>query len=104
MIPDEPGTLQGLAESAALLRERGVSFRIDPVLDPIGFGFAASLGRFLEARKQFPDTPIMMGIGNLTELTDVDSAGVNALLIGFCQEVGIQSVLTTEVINWCGRR
>jgi dihydropteroate synthase len=43
----------------------------------------------------------MMGIGNLTELTDVDSAGVNVMLLGFCQELGIRSVLTTEVINWC---
>ena len=34
-------------------------------------------------------------------LTDVDSAGVNVLLLGFCQETGIRSVLTTEVINWC---
>ena len=41
-----------------------------------------------------------MGIGNLTELTDVDSAGVNTLLVGFCQEVGVSSVLTTAVINW----
>jgi dihydropteroate synthase len=23
------------------------------------------------------------------------------LLLGFCQEVGVRSVLTTEVINWC---
>ncbi|HEV3003687.1 MAG TPA: dihydropteroate synthase, partial [Pirellulales bacterium] len=28
------------------------------------------------------------------------SAAVNTLLIGFCQEVGIRSVLTTQVINW----
>jgi dihydropteroate synthase len=42
-----------------------------------------------------------MGVGNLTELTDVDSAGVNVLLLGFCQELGIRSVLTTQVINWC---
>ena len=41
-----------------------------------------------------------MGIGNLTELTDVDSAGVNVVLLGFCQELGIRSVLTTQVINW----
>jgi dihydropteroate synthase len=41
-----------------------------------------------------------MGIGNLTELTDVDSAGVNVLLLGICQELGIRSVLTTQVINW----
>ena len=42
-----------------------------------------------------------MGVGNLTELTDVDSAGVNVMLAGFCQELGVRSVLTTEVINWC---
>ena len=42
----------------------------------------------------------MMGVGNLTELTDVDSAGVNTLLVGFCQELAIRSVLTTAVINW----
>src|SRR5262249_19647704 len=33
-------------------------------------------------------------------LTDVDSAGVNTMLIGFCQELAIHSVLTTQVINW----
>ena len=42
----------------------------------------------------------MMGIGNLTELTDVDSAGVNVLLLGICEELQVRSVLTTEVINW----
>ena len=43
---------------------------------------------------------MFMGIGNLTELTEADSTGVTALLIGFCQELGIRNVLTTEVINW----
>ncbi len=61
--------------------------RIDPILEPIGFGFAASLGRYLEVRRRYPDAEMMMGIGNLTELTDVDSAGVNVLLLGFCQEL-----------------
>jgi dihydropteroate synthase len=42
----------------------------------------------------------MMGVGNLTELLDADSAGVNTLLLGFCQELNIGSVLTTAVINW----
>ena len=42
-----------------------------------------------------------MGVGNLTELTDADSAGLNVLLLGFCQEIGIRSILTTQVINWC---
>ncbi len=99
-IPDEPTTLAELDETVDLLARAGVLLRIDPILEPISFGFAASLGRYLEVRRRYPDAPMMMGIGNLTELTDVDSAGVNALLLGFCQEVGICSVLTTQVINW----
>lgn len=100
VIPDDPQSLVGLQESADYLESHGVPFRLDPVLDPIAFGFADSLGRYLEIRKRFPDHALMMGIGNLTELTDVDSSGVNTLLIGFCQEIGVRSVLTTEVINW----
>jgi dihydropteroate synthase len=100
-LPDEVATLGGLAETVACLREARVPFRIDPVLDPIGFGFAQSLGRYREVRRRYPEEEMLMGVGNLTELTDVDSAGVNVLLAGFCQEVGIRSVLTTEVINWC---
>jgi dihydropteroate synthase-like protein len=100
-VPDVPATLEGLDHTIAVLQEQGIPFRIDPVIEPIGFGFAASLGRYLDVRRRYPDAEIMMGTGNLTELTDVDSAGVNVMLLGFCQEVGIRSVLTTQVINWC---
>jgi dihydropteroate synthase len=99
-IPDVPGTLEGLDATIEYLESRGVPHRLDPILEPIGFGFANSLARYHETRRRWPDTPILMGIGNLTELTDVDSAGVNTLLVGFCQELGIRSVLTTAVINW----
>jgi dihydropteroate synthase-like protein len=99
-IPDTPADLDSLSRTVCRLREIGIKYRIDPVLEPIGFGFAASLGRYLETRRRFPDDEILMGVGNLTELTDVDSAGINVLLAGFCQELGIRSVLTTEVINW----
>ena len=100
-IPDDPQGLQGLEKTIAFLREKGARFRIDPILEPIGFGFATSLERYLIARRKWPDLEILMGIGNLTELTEVDSAGVNFLLAGFCQELEIRSVLTTEVIPWC---
>jgi dihydropteroate synthase-like protein len=100
-IPDTPTDLDSLARTAEQLAGWGVKHRLDPILEPIGFGFAASLGRFIEARRRFPDAKLMMGVGNLTELTDVDSAGVNVLLSGLCQELGVRSVLTTEVINWC---
>ncbi|HAO73153.1 MAG TPA: dihydropteroate synthase, partial [Planctomycetaceae bacterium] len=100
VVPDEPSTLKGFDETIARLEVLAVPCRLDPVLEPIGFGFAASLGRYLDVRKRYPKSEMMMGIGNLTELTDVDSAGINTLLLGFCQETGIHSVLTTEVIYW----
>jgi dihydropteroate synthase-like protein len=99
-VPDTPAECAGLAETIDFLQGRGMRFRIDPVLEPIAFGFAASLGRYLQTRQRYPDIEMMMGVGNLTELTDADSAGLNVLLLGFCQELGIRSVLTTEVINW----
>ncbi len=100
-LPDEPATLLGLDHTIETLDGWNVAFRIDPVLEPIGFGFAASLARYWEVRRRYPESEMLMGIGNLTELTDVDSAGVNVVLLGYCQELGIRSVLTTEVIPWC---
>lgn len=100
VVPDAGGGLDSLERSMEFLARHEARFRIDPVLEPIGFGFAASLGRYLEARRRWPDVEMLMGIGNLTELTDVDSAGINVLLLGICQELSIRSVLTTQVINW----
>jgi dihydropteroate synthase len=38
-----------------------------------------------------------MGTGNLTELTDADSQGVTAMLLGICSELRIQNVLIVQV-------
>lgn len=100
-VPDTPAGMAGLDRTVEALTKWGIRFRIDPVVEPIGFGFAESLGRYLEARRRWPETEMMMGVGNLTELTDADSCAVNVVLLGFCQELGVRSVLTTEVINWC---
>jgi dihydropteroate synthase-like protein len=100
VIPDDPHTLGGLDDTIEFLAARGVPLRIDAILEPIGFGFAQSLGRYLDVRRRYPDAELFMGIGNLTELTDADSAAINVVLLGFCQEVGIRGVLTTQVINW----
>jgi dihydropteroate synthase-like protein len=100
VIPDRPDQWLEMADTVAFLADRKVPLRIDPVLEPIGVGFAASLNRYWEARRIWPDAPMMMGIGNLTELTEVDSAGVNFLLLAICEELGIGSILTTQVGNW----
>ena len=96
-VPDDPHDLSTLNETVDALAQHACRFRIDPVLEPIGFGFAASLSRYFETRRKWPDAEIMMGIGNLTELTEVDTAGANVMLAGICQELGIRSVLTTQL-------
>lgn len=101
VIPDQPQDLESLQRTIEQLTLAGRKFRIDPILEPIGFGFAASLARYFETRRLWPDTAMMMGIGNLTELSEVDSAGLNFLFAAICQELGIRSVLTTEVVHWC---
>lgn len=101
VIPTVPDRLETLDEAAGYLAARSHPFRLDPILEPIGYGFAESLRRYYQTREQHPDAAMMMGIGNVTELTEVDSAGVNFLLAAFCQELRIGSVLTTQVINWC---
>ncbi len=100
VVPDEPTDLDSLFRTAGTLDAAGVAHRLDPILEPIGFGFAASLDRYSEVRRRCPAAAMLMGVGNLTELTGVDSAGVNTLLAGFCQERRIFSVLTTQVIPW----
>jgi len=100
VVPDVPQTLAGLDDTVERLAAARVPLRIDPVLEPIGFGFARSLARYLAVRDRYPDAEMLMGVGNLTELTDADSAAINVLLLGFCEELGIRSVLTTQVIPW----
>ena len=99
-IPETPFEVAHLEATIETLDKKNARFRIDPIIEPIGFGFASSLHRYYEARQRWPNVEIMMGIGNITELTEVDSAGVNVLLAAICQELKIHSVLTTEVINW----
>ncbi len=57
VVPDEPATLAGLDETIEYLAARGVRLRIDPILEPIGFGFAASLGRYLDVLAAATLTP-----------------------------------------------
>jgi dihydropteroate synthase-like protein len=100
VIPDFGEGLDTLERNVEALEALGIPYLIDPVVEPIGFGFMASLERYAEVHRRHPDAAQMMGIGNITELTSADSTGVNALLVAICEEVGVRAVLTTEVIPW----
>ncbi len=100
VIPDFGEGLDTLARSIEMLDRWRVGYLIDPVIEPIGFGFMASLERYAEVHRRYPDAALLMGIGNITELTSADSTGLNALLLAICEETGVRAVLTTEVITW----
>ena len=97
LIPAPHGDLASLVRAAAKAEAMGLPFLVDPILDPIHSGLSASLARYHETRRRLPRAEMLMGTGNLTELTDADSAGVTAILLGICSELGIRNVLTVQV-------
>ena len=100
LITEDPDDIDSLDRMAARMEQLNHPYMLDSILAPINSGFAASLARYVEVRRRRPEAELLMGIANITELTEADSTGVTALLIGFCQEVGIGAVLSTEVIGW----
>jgi dihydropteroate synthase-like protein len=97
LVPAPHGDLDSLVRAAREAERRNLSFIADPILDPIHFGFAESLARYVETRRRLPNAEMMMGTGNLTELTEADSCGITAVLLGLCSELGIRNVLTVQV-------
>ncbi len=67
----------------------------DPVLDP-PLQVASSIERYMQFRRMDPETPLLIGVGNVTELSDADSIGINALLAFISEEIGANLLFTTE--------
>lgn len=100
VIPDFERGLESLERNIARLEGWGIPYIIDPVLQPVGFGFTGSVGDLIAVRRKHPRAEMLMGIGNLTELTDADTTGINAVMAALATELDIDYVLTTEVISW----
>jgi len=97
LIPAKPHSLPSLYRAIEHCLKRNKPFIADAILDPIHFGFTDSVVRYQKLRKKYPEIEIMMGVGNLTELTDADTTGINALLFGMISELDINAVLATSV-------
>lgn len=97
LIPTPSADLDSLDRALEALARRGRRCYVDAILEPIHHGFTASIARYAEVRRRYPDVPILMGVGNLTELTEADTAGINTLLAGIVSELRIDAILTTEV-------
>lgn len=101
LIGDEPNSLESLFATVDEFSARGRPFYADAILDPIHYGFTESIVRYRALRERYPDVEIMLGIGNLSELTHADTLGINALLLGIASELRITGLLTTEVSRHC---
>ena len=97
LIPRTPQDEASLWAAIEAMQAKGRDFMADAILDPLPFGLLASLVRYHRLRERFADAPIMVGIGNLTELTEADTSGINAVLLGICAELQASAILTTQV-------
>ncbi|MFQ6086348.1 MAG: dihydropteroate synthase-like protein [Candidatus Bathyarchaeia archaeon] len=69
----------------------------DPILEPANVpGIFDSLVAYYEFAKRHPKTPLLFGVGNVTELIDADSIGVNAIMASIASEVGACLLFTAE--------
>ena len=97
IIPDEERSLESLIENVEAARRLGIEKIIaDPVLDPVGHNITESIVRYHEFHRMYPEVPVFLGAGNVTELMDVDTIGVNALLCGIGAEAGASILFTPE--------
>lgn len=68
----------------------------DLILDPVN---SSSIIDSIIACRQYRENnpePVFFGVGNVTELLDTDSVGVNALLSGIAMELGASILFTPE--------
>jgi dihydropteroate synthase len=97
LIPREPADEASLYAAIEAMDRSGRAFLADAILDPIPFGLTQSIVRYHRLRERFPEVAIMMGVGNVTELTEADTSGINAVLFGIAAELQVAAVLTTQV-------
>jgi dihydropteroate synthase-like protein len=90
-----PGS-NSMEENLLKAQDMGIVVIADPVLEPPLQGLASSMQRYLLFRQDHPDIPLFFGAGNVTELLDADTVGVNALLAAFGGETGASILFTPE--------
>ncbi|MFH0968815.1 MAG: dihydropteroate synthase-like protein [Methanobacteriota archaeon] len=81
-----------LEEALNMAKSHGIQDLIaDPLLQPAGSGLIRSLTGFTDS-----SCPLFFGAGNVTELIDADSVGVNALLATMAHELQAAVIFCSE--------
>lgn len=93
-----PKTVEERVNALEELMEKcsGIDVVADLILDPVN---SQSIVESIIACHEFKirnKVPLFFGVGNVTELMDTDSVGVNALLSGIAMELGASILFTPE--------
>lgn len=99
LIPESAGDMASLYRAIEHCENKGRAYFADAILDPILFGLSKSIVRYHELSLRYPQAPIFMGTGNVTELIDAETAGMTAVLCGIATELNVKAFLTTEVAD-----
>ena len=91
-----PGPRSSLEENLAAAEALGAEVMVDPILSPPLLGLAESVKSYLVFHQSHPEIPLFFGVGNVTELLDADSPGVNGLMTAIGSEVGASVLFTPE--------
>ncbi len=98
------GKIKSLEENIKKLIDAGIEKIVaDPILEPInnaGCNFIESVIACREFKKK-NKIPLFFGVGNVTELFDADSNGVNALLTAIASEINANILFTPEASAKC---
>ncbi len=105
VIPRRGGEVPVRAEQRVALLEENITLAedqgfervvADPLVSPLNLGFVESVAAYRTFGRRNPERVMLFGSGNVSELVDADSAGVNALLAGIAAEVGASILFTPE--------
>jgi dihydropteroate synthase-like protein len=95
-----PHTLQerviAMDKLTKLCQSKGVKIIADLILDPVNSKSIVDSIISCREYQKIHELPMFFGVGNVNELIDTDSVGVNALLGGIAMELGASILFTPE--------
>ncbi|OUJ19466.1 Dihydropteroate synthase FolP [Methanonatronarchaeum thermophilum] len=96
VVLGDPNNPEKIHQNIKKTKNLGANPIADPILSPPLQGLTNSLKRYIQFREKDQKTPLLMGIGNITELIDTDSHSINALMASIAIELDVNLLLTTE--------
>jgi len=101
-FPKNPGER---VEFLEMLKEKALDLGYKQIISDLILEHIPNLARSITAfqlyRERNPNDVLLAGVGNVVELIDADSVGINAIMAGFAKELKIPLLLTTEVSSKC---